>query len=282
MAEYSSSPILRPQAPTTTGAYESSIPLAFRDYAGLQSGYGSLLSNPASNPISDVNFNPLTFSQSPEATGAIKNLQNLSQTGGYSDADVADLRARGISPIRAIYANMQRELSRNKGLSGGYSPNFAAVSSKLAREESQQVATQTSNVNAGIAQNRASNKLSIAPTLASATQNEESRKQNLDTTNETNRQNVDRTNVGIHQFNTEQANNNQNHQLDILRSMQSLYGTTPALASTFGSQALGAAGINAGNDRASVANPGQSGAITPGMMSPFYPGQNKVSGGMVA
>ena len=36
----------------------------------------------------------------------------FSQTGGYSPNDIANMRARGISPIRAAYANAERELGR--------------------------------------------------------------------------------------------------------------------------------------------------------------------------
>src|SRR5262245_54171702 len=37
--------------------------------------------------------------------------QEFSQTGGYSPTDIANMRARGVSPIRASYANAQRGIS---------------------------------------------------------------------------------------------------------------------------------------------------------------------------
>lgn len=243
---YAPSTILSsPPKPSTTGAYENSIEQAFSDNNGLQQMYKDLLNNIQSNPLKQETYNPLTYAQSPDVTAAIGNLSDLSKNGGYTDQGIADIRARGISPIRAVYANAQRELSRSKGLAGGYSPNFAAVTAKLAREQSQQVSQATQNVNAGIAQNQASNRLSAAPTFASAAGSEESKQQNIDAQNEANR-------LHVQDANNATTNAQSGNQLNVLDALKSLYGTTPALASTFGSQALGAANINASNARASV------------------------------
>lgn len=67
------------------------------------------------------------------------NYQDFIKTGGYSSDDLANIRARSIEPTRAIYANMERELDRNRALQGGYSPNYAAASAKMGRESSQQI-----------------------------------------------------------------------------------------------------------------------------------------------
>ncbi len=99
---------------------------------------------------------------------AMTNLVNLSQTGGYSPEDISSIRERGISPIRSVYASANRDVDRTKALQGGYSPNYNAVKAKMAREMSDTISNQTNNVNAGIAQNVAQNKLSIAPNFASA------------------------------------------------------------------------------------------------------------------
>jgi hypothetical protein len=241
------SPILsRPPVPSTTGAYEDALERTPSDYNDIQGAYKTLLDQIRSNPSQRLTANPLQYAQSGDETSALSSLQGLASNGGYSAQDIQDLRARGISPIRAVYANAERELARSRGLQGGYSPNFAAVSAKMARDQSQQIATQTSNVNAGIAEDVAKNKLAAAPAFASAAGSEESKKQNIDAQNEANRESTDRANVDIQQ-------NDQNRQLSTIDAMRSLYGTTPALASTFGSQALGAAGINNENARATVA-----------------------------
>jgi hypothetical protein len=161
------------------------------DYDKIMSQYDDLIKSSAQNPIAPgtvtasqvsapqhvsatpVSFNPVTaktseYTQSGDVSNSLSKLSDLATTGGYSDADKADLRARGISPTRSIYANAQENVNRNKALSGGYSPNFGAVQAKMAREESDQISNIDTNVNAGIAQNVASNKLAAAPAYASA------------------------------------------------------------------------------------------------------------------
>lgn len=99
---------------------------------------------------------------------SISNLNELSRTGGYSPEDIANIRERGISPIRSVYAGANRDVDRQRALQGGYSPNYAAVKAKMARELSDTVANHTTNINADLAQRIAQNKLSIAPSAASS------------------------------------------------------------------------------------------------------------------
>lgn len=108
------------------------------------------------------------YSQSGDVTRSLANLSGLSDTGGYSEQDKSDLRARGVSPIRSIYSSAQQGLDRQRSLQNGYSPNYTAAASKMTRELSDQVSGGIQNVNAGIAQNVASNKLSAAPQYAAA------------------------------------------------------------------------------------------------------------------
>lgn len=124
----------------------------------------------SSAPVSAAQLTPQTanYEQSGDVTSSLADLSNLVNTGGYSDADIANIRARDISPIRSIYANAQQNVERQKALSGGYSPNFNAVQSKLARDEANQVGDVNTAANAGIAQNVASNKIAAAPSYASA------------------------------------------------------------------------------------------------------------------
>jgi hypothetical protein len=85
--------------------------------------------------------------------------QNFSQTGGYSPQDIANMRARGMSPIRTAYGNAERNIAQQRSLQGGYSPNAIAAQVKMAREQGQGMADAAQNVEAGIAQNRATNRL---------------------------------------------------------------------------------------------------------------------------
>jgi len=125
--------------------------------------------NPATTTAASYNPESFKYSQSGDLTSAIANLKGLSETGGYSEGDKANITARGIAPIRAVYGNAQNDLSRQRALTGGYSPNYGAVSSKMAREMADQLSAKTTDVAAVLGQNIAQNKLTIAPTYANAT-----------------------------------------------------------------------------------------------------------------
>lgn len=139
------------------------------------------------------------YVQSEASKNSIANLANLAETGGYSEQGIADLRARGVSPIRAVYANAQRNVDRSRALAGGYSPNYNATTAKMAREMSDQIANQVTDVNAGIAQNVAGNKIAIAPSYSSAANQESDLANQMGMTNT-----AARNTAG--QFNAEQAN----------------------------------------------------------------------------
>jgi hypothetical protein len=175
-----SAPASGDQFPGVTGAYglyNTAVGQQAQDYGNIMAGYQNLPSTPG-----------------------YQNTANLAATGGYSDQDKEDIRARGISPIRSIYSSAQQNVDRNKALQGGYSPNYNATQAKMARDESQQISDATTNVNATLAQNIAQNKIGLAPTYAA-------------------------------------------QETAPLEGQKSLYGTTPALASTFGTQALQAANL---------------------------------------
>jgi hypothetical protein len=77
---------------------------------------------------------------------------DFARTGGYSPEDLQNIRARSVSPLRSVYSSAQSGLDRNRALQGGYSPNYAAASSKMAREMGQGMADANTNTNAAIAQ----------------------------------------------------------------------------------------------------------------------------------
>jgi hypothetical protein len=82
----------------------------------------------------------------------MQGYRNFSETGGFSPDDLANIRARAVSPIRAVYANAQRDVNRQKALQGGYSPNFTASMAKMAREQSMSQADAAVGREAGIAE----------------------------------------------------------------------------------------------------------------------------------
>lgn len=208
-----------------------------------------------------------TYNKSADSTAALSSLRNLSETGGLNETEQGDLRARGVSPIRAMYATADRDMNRQRSLSGGYSPNFGAVTSRMARDQSSLISDATQNVNAGIAEMVQRGKLSAAPQYANAAQ-AESELANSFETNNTNAKNdakrfnlsnlfdMSRFNAGAQndagRFNASGQNDNDRfnatneidaaklhsgNKLSAAGGMANLYGTTPALVNTFGNQA---------------------------------------------
>lgn len=77
---------------------------------------------------------------------------DFAQTGGFSDQDKANYRARAIAPIRATYELGMDQLERAKNLSGGYMPNAGAARSQMARHMSQAIGDQAVNAEASLAE----------------------------------------------------------------------------------------------------------------------------------
>lgn len=182
----------REQIFTPQKAYPASIEQGARDYDSIMGAYKNILNTP--------------YQSSPDVTSAMSGLKGLAETGGLSLADQAAIRERGISPVRAVYANAMRNLDRQRALQGGYSPNYTAATAKMSRDLSDEIANQTTNVNAQLAQMIQQGKLQAAPQYA--------------------------------QFASQEESKQQQRPLDILQRMNSLYGTTPANAALFGQQAL--------------------------------------------
>lgn len=230
------------------------------DYDKIMKSYDDLLKSgiSSSSSIKPMQFNPIApklaqYSPSADVTSSMSNLSGLASSGGYSDEDTANIRARGLSPIRSIYANAQQNLNRQRSLQGGYSPNYTAASVKMARELSEQIGQRTTDLEAGIAQNKAANRLSIAPTWASAAQNENSartaiEKSNADTINQINELNAQ---LGLAYGNANNSMRLQGQQgnLQTVEGMRALYGTSPALTSTFGNQVAQAGQLGQGQQQ---------------------------------
>jgi hypothetical protein len=76
----------------------------------------------------------------------------FAKTGGYSPMDISNMRARGVSPMRAVYANANREVDRSRSLQGGYSPGYGTLKARMAREMSSGLSDASTNVEANLAQ----------------------------------------------------------------------------------------------------------------------------------
>ena len=234
-------------------SYTAAATTQASDYDRIMQSYADLGNAYKNNPLTPTNIAPQVtqpttapYTQSPAVTGSIANLSNLAATGGYSGQDIADIRARDISPIRSIYANAQQNVERQRALSGGYSPNFNAVQAQMARDEAQQIADTTTNVNANLAQAIAANKLAASTPYASSalSANAEATaaaQANANIVNQINEANANRNLAaqGANQQMGFQAGlANRQGQTGALQGAASLYGTTPALTSTFGNQVM--------------------------------------------
>lgn len=78
--------------------------------------------------------------------------REFSETGGYSDQDLSNIRSRALSPTRAVYANANRNVDRQRALQGGYSPGYGVLKSRMARDMSQGLSDASTNAEAQIAQ----------------------------------------------------------------------------------------------------------------------------------
>lgn len=94
--------------------------------------------------------------------------REFTETGGLSDADKASIRSRAISPTRAVYANAQANIDRQRALQGGYSPNYTAATAKMSRDLSQGLSDASTNAEAAIAEMGQRGKLSGLGAMGSA------------------------------------------------------------------------------------------------------------------
>jgi hypothetical protein len=203
----------------------------------------------------------------------------FSNTGGYSPEDIANMRARGISPIRASYANAEREIGRQRSLQGGYSPNAIALQGRMAREQGQLTADATQNVEAGLAEARNKGRLAGLTGMSGIEGQRLGADIDLTKFNAGQRTNAqantfasaDRANAA-NRSSAESAAGRRSaasaatvgNQLDALGGMRSLYGTTPGMSNMFGNQAIQTVGQGANyglgvraNDRADQNMPGR-------------------------
>jgi hypothetical protein len=294
--QYVAGPAPRPTSPLQRqyDTANTAIATQAQDYSGIMDAYRNLLNAPSAsrNVASQVHpVNPtllgaptpyqaqmVNYQPSADVTSSLGTLKDLSSTGGYDAAGIADLRARGISPIRAVYANAQQNLNRQKRLQGGYSPGYTAASAKMAREQSSLLSDKVSDINADIAQNVASNRINIAPQYASAAGAEDNRRVGVNESNATANNRANEFNASnINDVNSRNASsvNDANRinatlpleytlrgsqqdidrQLESLRGMTSLYGTNPALVRTFGDQAMNSTQLQAEIMRQNQNNP---------------------------
>lgn len=97
---------------------------------------------------------------------AMAGFGEFAKTGGFSPEDLANIRARAVSPQRAVYANAQREVNRQRAIQGGYSPGFGVLQARMAREQGQGISDAAEGAEADIAKMTQQGKLAGLQGLA--------------------------------------------------------------------------------------------------------------------
>jgi len=221
-------------------------------YNTIGSGYSNLYNDVNSNisgmfsrtvpDFEEFQYRPYEYKPTSEYTSAVSQLKNQAATGGFSSSDLEAIRARGISPIRSIYANANREMLRRNALSGGGAGNFGALAAKMAREQSAETAEAMDKVNAGIAERVAAGKSEGLSRLSSLVADENARKNTIGQQENEMLNKIGLSNLDLRNrkktFEYELPNTRFSQMLEALNGMRSLYGTTPARSSLFGDQAM--------------------------------------------
>lgn len=269
--------------PRTGGAgyfpavYQSALSQSAEDYDSIMGQYKTLGDNVKSSSSGDkLSHSPLSPDLAQFQQGSDYGyLKDFARTGGYSDSDVSNIRERAISPIRSIYDSASKNMSRQKNLQGGYAPNMGASQTKLARDMSSAIGDRTTAANAGIAQMVQSGKLSGATALAPIEARENEMRNEIAKLNSTMTNNFSQFNesnrMRVAEQNQQVDNNDFDNILKTIQGQQSTYGTTPALANTFGSQVLSAA--NTANNFAPITRGSMSGSGAASGM-PMNPANN--------
>lgn len=231
--------------------YQSALAQTAEDYDSIMGDYENLeteAKNRSNDNSRNIEYNPISPTFTSYQPGSdYSELRNIAETGGYSEGDINSIRERAISPIRSVYSNAQRGLDRQKNLSGGYAPNFAAASAKMARESSNLISDKTTHANASIADMVQKGKLAGATALAplEARENEfrnTINMRNTDIANQIAELNA-KYGMAAQERNKVDDNNDFDNILKTIQGKQSLFGTTPANMSTIGNQVLSAANV---------------------------------------
>lgn len=264
LPQYGATP--KPTGSPIRSMYDAAAQTQAGDYDNIMAGYDSLQSKAsnASNGPDKLNYVPVNsvktsyvpgagYSRSNDLNNLVGNLQEYSSTGGYSGDDISSIRERALSPIRATYANAQRNLNRQKTLQGGYMPNAGAIYSKMAREQGELASSASTNVNAEVAKMIAAGKLAGYQSLSPILSNENTMQNNINSNNANALRETEMFNTAdeqrvrdlnanmrmrVEEMNADDDRLNNNLELSALSGKANLYGTTPALTNTFGNQVL--------------------------------------------
>jgi hypothetical protein len=172
---------------------------------------------------------------------AIGGFQNFADTGGFSEQDKQDMRARAIAPTRAVFQNAMNEARRGQALSGG-SPNFNSALSRMARQNAYAIGDMNTNANAALAEMVQQGKLAGLGGMSSTGLGAQDRSNAIDSLN------AQMKLAGLQGMQSVQSSRasagaasdaaGAEARLAALGGMRQLYGTNPALLATTGDQLL--------------------------------------------
>jgi hypothetical protein len=221
--------------------YNEAVGQQKQDYGNIMGAYQNFRQN-LGGP-SKFTFQNVSAQRPDELNQAYGGLKEFANTGGYSPTDIQELRARGISPIRAAYGNSMMQIDRARALGGNNgAPNYIAAASKAQRELPGQLADATTNVNAQLADAIRQGRMFGIGTMGQLSSAEAGRMLQADLAN----QGADIQTQGMGE---QSLQNLRGNQLASMGGQASLYGTTPGQASMFGNQALNAYQSRAGMEQ---------------------------------
>ena len=211
--------------------YDSAVPMQMQDYRDLMDQYKSYTNSlPANNRISAER---VSYDRTPEMQKALSGYGEFADTGGFSGQDKSDIRSRALSPVTAVYQNMQNEMARQKNLQGGYSPNFNAAAARMRGGASQQMSDITQQVNAKLAEMVQQGRLAGLGGLGQLSATDTNFNQEAQYHNQS---------AALEAARANQIYGAYDPRLQALNAASSLYGATPGMAALFGGEMLGANG----------------------------------------
>jgi hypothetical protein len=264
-----------PQSQQMWNNYSAASTRNMQDYSDIMGQYSDFYSGLGGpTKFSYQNVAATNPAEQQEAYGylreAVPGYRDFAETGGYSDQDIQELRARGVSPIRSAYGNTMMEMNRARALGGeGGAPNYIAAASKAERELPGQMADAMTTVNASLADAIRQGKefglsglTGTGSTMGGLASADAARMLQAAMSN----QNAD---LQAQSLSEQSLQNLRQSQLAALGGKTSLYGTTPGMSATFGNQAL-----QAYQNRISLENQrNQTGLGLLGTMASAYGGQ---------
>lgn len=212
--------------PTTNNManyYNQAAQQGMTDYNDIMNRYRDIAGSPANQ--NQPGLERVNYNRSPEMNEAFASYRNFINNGGYSDQNIQDMRARGVSPIRANYQNMTNEMMRQKNLQGGYSPNMGAVMTRLGAQRGQMTADAVQDVNARLAEMVNKGQQFGTSGMAGLSTSDAELAQRAALANQQAGLDIARNQL-------------YDPRMNAVHGMAQLFGTSPGMAGTFGNQVL--------------------------------------------